>query len=293
MTTATAEPHVTAPSTTAIEAQVHAACLRIAPLWALRDMVAVNPYLGLANGDLLAAEDALRRRHHGAALPAWALLRTGWQAGEFARADLSAVGTAEPTLVAQTAAALDDPQHVSPPAPRCLSIAAVLAQTDTCDWQTAVVDDVGRFMAAHHDRGVGRWALPDAGGLWASWRAWMRHDRSMAMRGVHGVAAWVATLPEAAPTARAVLLQHLGLSADQYADYCGRLLGEVQGWAGWLRQQAWAQGQDAVGEMPALLTIRLALDVALQARHPRAGAEPLLPLVTVPAALAADRSARA
>ena len=72
------------------EALVRAVCLRVAPLWGLRDLVAVNPYLGHADAGLLAAEDAMQRSQHAAVLPSWEPLRRAWQAGKFALDDVAA-----------------------------------------------------------------------------------------------------------------------------------------------------------------------------------------------------------
>jgi uncharacterized protein YbcC (UPF0753/DUF2309 family) len=280
-----------------LEALVRDACLRIAPLWGLADMVAVNPYLGYAGHDLLATEDLLQRRLHAAVLPSWELLRGGWRSGAFAPSDLAAaLASAEAPSGAPGAAAiaawLDNPGHIAPASPRCLSIAASRTNCDGPDWGAAAVEDLGRFMAARCDAGVGRWALPDAGGLWRTWRTWMQHDLSMAMRGLPGVTAIIAALPDDAELARQALAQRLRLAPAAWADYLGRLLGELQGWAGWLRRQAWPAGQDSLGEMPELLTARLALDVAIGAALGQPQARPVVPPPIVPPELALDRAAR-
>ncbi len=281
---------------TAIESAVTAACLRLPPLWGLNDLVAVNPYLGYAGSGLVETEDAIQRRLHAAVLPTWDALRSGWRAGEFTSDDVRASHVDSSDALALPPVAhicqwLADETHAAPESPRCLSIAGVLS-AGGYDWVAAVRDDFGRFAAARTDLGVGRWAFADAGGWWASWRAWMRHDHSMAVRGVRGLPAWVAALPAEASAARQFLLARLALSDLETEDYLGRLLGELQGWAGWLRQQAWPQGQDQVGDLPELLTIRLAMDLALHDLHATPNTRPRLPTSGVSPELAADRAAR-
>ncbi len=272
------------------EAMVTTACRAIAPLWGLRDLVAVNPYIGHAGRDPLTAEDLMQRRHHAAVLPAWSALRQAWRAGEFTTADLAASQVAGAPPVEAVMARLDGHGGDSPAPLRCHSIAATLDARDGSDWAEALVADLGRFMAARTDRGVGRWALPDAGGLWAAWRVWMRHDRSLAVRGLRGLGAWIAALPMDATAARAELLGRLGLAPAALPDYLGRLLGELQGWAGWLRQESWHSS--GTGELPELLTMRLSLDLAVHELLPGHDVRPLIPATGVPQALAVDRAQR-
>ena len=275
-----------------LELTVDAVCRAIAPLWGLRDMVAVNPYVGHAGLDLLQAEDVMQRRHHAAVLPGWQALRQAWHTQAFTAAHLSASRSANAPPVEFTVARLDGHGGDAPPSRRCLSIAGVLDARDGSDWVAAVVETLGRFLAARSDRGVGRWALPAGDRLWADWRTWMRHDRSLAVRGLRGVNAWIAGLPEDPATARRSLLDRLNLAGPDVPDYLGRLLGEIPGWAGWLRQEAWHATPESCSGLPDLLSMRLALDLALRERHPAGGVGPAVPPPGVPAALAQDRAAR-
>lgn len=274
-----------------LEPLVTAVCRSIAPVWGLRDMVAVNPYVGHAGLDLLQAEDLMQRRHHAAVLPGWSSLRQAWRKGSFTAADLSAARGADGPPVEAVVAHLEGHHGEGPSPQRCLSIAGVIDARTGSEWAEAVVDDLGRFLAARTDLGVGRWSL-SGDGLWSSWLAWMRHDRSLAVRGLRGVNAWVARLPTDPVEARRSLLAQLDLAVAEIPDYFGRLLGEIQGWSGWMRQKAWHDGEDRFGDLPDLLTMRLALDVAVHALHPAGGVGPLVPPPGVEANLAKDRSAR-
>jgi len=277
------------------EALIIAACLRTPPLWQLTDMVAVNPFLGYADGDLLAAEAALQTRNHAAVLPDWAVLRDAWQRGECTAADL-ADATAEfsaanqiqsDTFLATALHAVQGPPPQPLNIPRCRSIAAVRTAAGNVDWQASVIEDLGRFLAAHTDHGVARWRLGGSENLLSAWREWIAHDRSMAVRGMHGLAAYVAGLPSEAATIRAALLADLSLEPAALETYCLRLLSEIQGWAGRLRQQAWQTSHQAVGELPDLLTIRLIYDAACAHLLPSPKVGP-----DIPAALASDELVR-
>lgn len=278
------------------ESLITAACLRIPPLWQLTDMVAVNPFLGYADGDLLAAEAALQTCNHAKVLPDWVILRDAWQRGEFTAEDISGAlveDDVDSDLRAETVvAALNGDQSAAEPDPRCRSIAAVRTVAGGVDWQAAVAQDLGRFLAAHFDRGIARWRLAGSRSLLSAWREWIAYDRSMAVRGLHGLAVYVEGLPRNATTLRAYLLADMGLEPAALETYCLRLLSEMQGWAGVLRQQAWQTSQQAVGELPDLLTIRLIYDAACAHMLPKPKVGPDIPSAPAANELARDRQWR-
>ncbi|MFM2092416.1 MAG: hypothetical protein RLZZ127_2905 [Planctomycetota bacterium] len=276
------------------EALVRQVCLAVAPIWSLRDLVAVNPYQGFAHLDPVAAEEVVRRRLHAAVLPPWAMLRSGFQGGAFSADDVAAARTAaDAPAPAPDAGAilarLADAGWTGNADAGVRSIAAQLAALTGTDWPAALAEDLGRFLAARYDQGVARWALPDLGGLWTTWRAWMRHDRALAARGAGAAAAAIQALPADAAAARAALIRRLDLGPAALEDYLGRLLGELPGWSGWLRQRTWPAAAGEPGELPDLLTIRLAQDLALAALTP--GLAPQVP-ADPDGTVVADRAAR-
>lgn len=259
-----------------LEQLVSQTCQRMAPLWPLADLVAVNPYLGYVGEDLLQTEDLLQRRLHAAAIPSWDDLRRCRQEHAVSDADLVAARTevsliagSEPPLAAWIAGMLDL-GGTSPSAPRCRSLGAVLAQQSGRDWAGIILEAMGRFLAGRADPGIGRWRMHTEGGLFHTWLAWAGHDRSLGVSGLPGFRRWCAGLPDDHLAVIAATLAHFRLAEQPAAaaDYLGRLLGELPGWAGHLRQQAWSSGHDAVGDLPHLLAIRCAYDLGLSQCHP-------------------------
>jgi uncharacterized protein YbcC (UPF0753/DUF2309 family) len=276
-----------------LSSRIAAICRLIPPAWPLRDLVAVNPYLGCAAQDPLAVEALLQRRWGAAAIPAWPHLSAAWQAGEFTQEDLLAVlaGPQRPTdapAVAEVVRALESPAWPVPDQEHCRSTAA---QLPAGTWQSLIQTQIGRFLAGRYDQGIARWAPAAQGELYAEWLAWAQIDRSLEVAGLPGARAWFASLPATADAALAELLATSGVPESGLDDYCGALLGELPGWAGALRQRAWHPVEDAVGELPALLAVRMAYDAALRALLPDAPL-PAVPPARPAAALVADRAGR-
>ncbi len=276
-----------------LEQRIAAVCRLVPPAWPLRDIVAVNPYLGCVGHDPLAVESLLQRRWGASALPTWSQLAGAWRAAEFTQEDVLAVlasperpaGVPDLTGLVRK---LESPTPSAAETPRCLSTAA---QLPPGRWQELILAQLGRFLAGRYDQGIARWMPPAQGDLYADWRAWAVTDRTLEYSGLAGVRAWFAALPATAIETIAETLAHCGLEAAELDDYCGALLGELPGWSGALRQRAWHPVEDSVGELPALLAVRLAYDAALRALLPGAPL-PLVPPSAPSAAIAAERAGR-
>ena len=272
--------------------RVSAVCRLVPPAWPLRDLVAVNPYMGCAERDALAAEDLLQRRWGAAALPAWSHLQSAWKAKEFAQEDLLAVlaipdHPAATPNVATLIAQLENPEHVSPVAPHIRSSVRVAGG----NWPAVVHGSLGRFLAARFDQGIARWAPAMSGELFADWQAWVVCDRTLDGAGAPGMRAWLGSLPPNPSTALEQLCAASGVRDEFLDDYLGALLGDLPGWASAIRQQSWHPVADQVGDLPALVAALLAYDVAVQSLLPGKPA-PQIPPQEIPANLAADRAAR-
>ncbi|MBY0334967.1 MAG: DUF2309 domain-containing protein, partial [Acetobacteraceae bacterium] len=82
----------------ALEDRLRRACARVAPLWPLRDFVAVNPFLGLAEQRFDQAAATLRRVAGRDLMPPRRFAAEALAGGAVTDADLRAAG-ADPALI--------------------------------------------------------------------------------------------------------------------------------------------------------------------------------------------------
>ena len=265
----------------AFEAAVRRACRRIAPLWPLRNFVAVNPFLGFADRGFHATCATLRRVARVDMLMPRSFYRQAIDDGVIADRDLEAALAAAPRSwqlpcsVAEIKAALatDGPMGagrnavVSPVA----EVLDALASGDRRRSGTAfMVDEISRWCAAYFDDGQSVWRLPSRGlRPYAAWRAAMRFDRNAEVMGIRGFRAIVARLPETPLDAIFEVVRTLGIPGRAVEDYLLQALLDIGGWAGYARYLAWnsellGRPDDTIEQ---LLAIRIAWGYALFLQH--------------------------
>ncbi|MDA8248172.1 MAG: DUF2309 domain-containing protein, partial [Rhodospirillales bacterium] len=246
---------------------VRAACDRIAPVWRLRDFVAVNPFLGY-RGESFAQAAARAGRVLGArmVMPR-AFYRAALASGRMTAADLDAArpDALTPSALRQALAA-DTP----PPSPLATTVAEVLDRMRGTRMAAALRDEIGKFCAAYWDEGQASWHLPWRDRpLFQAWRAMAQHDRAPDALGLHGLRAGFAALPDDADAAIESALALLDLPAGAVEVYLHRALAGIGGWAAYARHLAWTRALhgDADTSLRDLLAIRLAWDAALFRPH--------------------------
>ncbi len=246
----------------AFELRLRRACGRVAPLWPLRDFVAVNPFYGLAGQGFAEAARTLRRVGGQDLLPARERFAEASREGRVTPADVAAAG-ADPSLVRL-------PRPTARPSPSALLVTDVLDAALGTDWSGFCLDEIGKWVAAWSDEGQAAWRMPCRGlPLHAAWRGAMRHDRAAEVAGLAGFRAALARLPEEPVAACAAALAALGLAEADADDYLHRALLSVAGWAGLMRRLGWpaelaGKADDGVLN---LLALRLSWDAALHAVH--------------------------
>ncbi|MBK1659196.1 YbcC family protein [Paracraurococcus ruber] len=250
----------------ALEDRARRACAKVAPLWPLRDFVAVNPFLGLSGQRFGDAAATLRRVAGRDLLPPRDWTATAIAEGRVTAADLAAAGA--------EAALARAPRPAPQPAPAALTVADVLDGTLGTAWGGFMVDEIGKWVAAWADEGQAAWPMPWKHlPLHAAWRAALRHDRAPEVAGLRGFRAAIADLPEDPLDSIAACLLAIGLPQAEADDYLHRALLPVAGWAGLLRQRGW--GRELAGGTDDgvlhLLAIRLAWDAALFGLHRQDG----------------------
>ncbi|HSO81923.1 DUF2309 domain-containing protein [Thiocapsa sp.] len=247
----------------ALDAQIAAACERIAPLWPLDRFVAVNPFHGLRDLPFQEAAAMLRRVAGARLYMPRAYYREQIAIGRITAGDLrgaaAVCGSQLDPAALQRAVELEPP-----PAGRVPLLTAVLDEMDADDWSSCVVDRISQHCAAFFDMGQATWKQPWQGlSLYASWRRFAALDFSATMMGQGSMRKRVKALPEAPRDCIRAALNRLGIPASAARDYLHAALMDIGGWAAWTRLLRWqaelAGGRDDTIEE--LLAIRLAWDL--------------------------------
>ncbi len=211
------------PTCSAVNEAYLSACRFIAPLFDLRDMVAVNPFMGFLDQAFSQAALTIESLFHESIVP-------------HATPDSAVEG------------------------PRVLCVADQL-QSTCPEIVEAPFKAITRFLGARYDSsGPSPFRGPS---LYSAYHEFAATDRSVDANGLVGYRTLFAKLPFEECAARELLVSKLDCDAEALTLYFGRLLARVKGFGGYLRALSYEGGTDTLGELPELLTILLAQDFAL------------------------------
>ena len=252
-------------NTTLID-RVDAACRRIAPLWPLKNFVAVNPYFGLSHQRFWQADQTLKRLTGVGLCMPHPYYQAELANRRITQSDLAAalkeLGSPWDVPSFERTLARTVPTRV---APRVL-VTHVLDDLEHQNWAHFVVDRISRYCAAYFDDGQALWAMPwREESLYRGWLEYVRIDMTPWAMGLRGVAEAIAALPDTAQGTIAWALQQLQVPPAVIDDYLLAALLSVGGWAGWTRYQRWQAelkngNDDSIRD---LLAVRIAWDALL------------------------------
>lgn len=263
----------------------------IAPVWPLKDYVAVNPYKGFADLEFLAAREYLRKVSDVEFFMPVDYYREQYAAGQLTRVHTDAavdelvadgVPGAERIDVNQVQAYLEeacnpgptsDSQFLTRPnSDRRLYTAlesldkVQLGQPREGAWTRLIVEEVSKHCSSHYDDGQAIWkGTTQSESLFGYWRSAMRFDRSFELAGVENFRNFAGQLPKKPHVAVRHLLARLGLPAELWKEYLLCMSLGLPGWSAWASYQDHSaeEGEGHGEEFTSLLAIRLAYEVAL------------------------------
>ena len=248
-----------------LEKEIQSACAKIPPLWPLKNFVAVNPFLGLRDMRFHDACRLIHRVGHGDMVLPGAHYQKAFQDGEITLSNLNQASSriggdwSAPELLD----ALSDPW---PNEILQLSVADALDLRDGSQWQSLIVDEVSKWMAAYYDDGQTLWPLPwKSMALFPAWKKGAEMDRTLEALGVKGFRSIVKALPEDPLEAIQWMTNEMDIPGVHVSEYFHRLLMTIRGWAGHVQyrvREKSMQGQEDASMIHAL-AIRLTYDYVL------------------------------
>ncbi len=234
-----------------IDAAIARACSKIAPLWPLKNFVAVNPFLGFSDQSFAATCVTLRRVARIDMLMPRSFYRDALAAGIIEDRDLEAGIAAAPRSAALPSdaaalrkAAVRDSTRNSHPSAVVATVAELLDGLSSGDRQASrtafMIDELSKWCAAYFDEGQAAWKMPArTGPPYAAWRAAMRFDRNPEMMGIKGFRKAVAAMPDDPRAAITAVVSALGIPERAVEDYLHRALIDFGGWAAYARYRGW------------------------------------------------------
>ena len=265
-------PSVT--QTASVKAAAEHASRRIAPLWPLKDFVAVNPFLGLSSKPFAQASQTMATSAGARMTMPRSFYAEALASGRIAEADLAAAliqskAAAGLTLdFSRLKQAIDNPNSTrfEPNA----TVADVAGRVTGRDWSTLVVDRISFWAASYFDEGQAAWVSSLRNSPpYSAWRQDAMIDRTPELMGLRNFRGIVQSLPDNADAMLVEGIRLLGIGVPDFEAYFHRLLMRVGGWASYARYQVWQselQG-DKNACLTELLAVCIAWEVALLESH--------------------------
>lgn len=258
------------PTPLAIHAAAEQAMRRMAPLWPLKNFVAVNPFLGLTGKSFVDAAHVMAQTAGARMTMPRSFYTKEIECGRISEADLALAlrhaggGASLPQNVADLHSALQ--AKPSPPHPPLPTVADVATRVSGRDWAALATERISSWAASYFDDGQAAWASPAReSSPYAAWREQALVDRTPEVMGLKGFRRAVGALPASAEAMIVEAVARLQLPEAALVTTFHRLLMSIGGWAGHARYRVWQselrQREDTT--LQELLAVRLAWEVAL------------------------------
>ncbi|MGB7327285.1 MAG: DUF2309 domain-containing protein [Rubripirellula sp.] len=255
----------------------------IAPVWPLKDYVAVNPYAGISHRSFMDARAFLKVFSDCESLMPLEHYAAEFQQGKFTIADIdaaiaelstsafsqsqTAVKIAESLKATKPIAVTRDQPAAKPNHDRPIrTIAEYANNTLDVDWTEAIVEEVSKYCSSHYDQNQSTWSSPNQDlTLYQAWRTAAAHDRNIEILGLSGFRKYVASMPHTPEAAIVHSLQQLGVPQPLWSTFLLCQAFSIPGWSAWAKYQSSWKDAECVenNDLAGLLAIRLAYDAAL------------------------------
>jgi len=166
---------------------LRAVARRVAPVWPLDRLVAVNPYHGLQDRSFEEAAALLERVGGARSTASEGAYLAALRDGELDASDLDAVLTEAGSRLSreQVLDALRA-EELSPRGPEVATVAGILGEVPGSPWARFLPEHLGGFLASYFDPGYAAWRPETSQGLYATWRAEASIDRTPEVLGAAG-----------------------------------------------------------------------------------------------------------
>ncbi len=259
---------------------------KIAPVWPLKDYVAVNPYMGFIGQEFLTARVSLRQVSDLETLMSVDYYREQFATDKLSRSDIDqavdelvadGVAGAERIDVNQVVALLRKPGSQSPtadkpfakssnPNRKLRTVTEIIDAHTNSHWSRLVLEEIAKYCGDHYDAGQAMWPSPWRElPLYEAWLASIQSDRTFEILGVPGLRQLAIDLPQDPHIALAMLLDRLAVPPQSREDFLLCVALAMPGWSAWTiyQQEMARRSNDENSDLTGLLTMRMAYEVVL------------------------------
>jgi uncharacterized protein YbcC (UPF0753/DUF2309 family) len=243
---------------------------KIAPLFPLPRVAAVNPFNGLSDDPISVAAARLERSAGVHIFP-----KRSVQLGRVVKGEITLEGIhlsrveIAPGLelsdqeILETASAVDYLPLAIP------TVADLASEHSGTDWPNLVTERIGTWAQSHFSPGEALWTQETDQSVWNSWREWAMQDRTPEIFDLIGFRSTVCHSQDDHWRAIADACAALGIDNVSAPSVFHRLLCDLGGWAGLGRYRLWEaeRAQTLDTNLSELLAIRLVWEQALHARY--------------------------
>jgi uncharacterized protein YbcC (UPF0753/DUF2309 family) len=262
---------------------VNEACGSIAPVWALEQSVAVNPYWGARSTPFLPAVSRVAQSGGIDPLPAKKFFVQKYRAKQLTPEAIlrsaSVVAAQNPALELGNAASLreeildwlESPEHYEEQWQSGLTFLQQLDARRGTAWNQAVVGEIGKFAALYFDRGQATWSSPfRKGGLYGEWREFASIDLSLNISLGRNIREEVTRLPKDHRSLIELFAETVRLDPDSLVELLREELFAMKGWASYVQHLVFEANKcgETSDLLQQLLAIRLGYTLAALAFEP-------------------------
>lgn len=217
------------------------ACAKIAPLWSLENVVAVNPFMGFADqkfNKTAAYLDKLADIQM--AMPVSFYLKK-YKEGKIEMEDLVwALSKEFSGLKAEEFLANLEKNSFEKQESAVMTLADLAGKLTGKEWKSFMVSRVSFWASSYFDKGQASWkATSSETGIFKSWKLEAAIDRTAEIQGLKGFRSSIKFLSDDPEEAALQALETLDIPKEFLSQYLYRLLLQAAGWSSYIAQLDW------------------------------------------------------
>ncbi|BAM06488.1 YbcC family protein [Leptospirillum ferrooxidans] len=246
--------------------KIEAACQKIAPLWPLKNFVAVNPYFGLRDQPFEKAGKTLLKLTGTGLFMDREYYLEQMKKGQISNQDLEmALSERGIHSGAETFKLQMEKGSTKNIKPASL-FSDILSEHDHQDWSGFITERISHYCASYFDEGQALWKNPFRNqSLYNGWVAFSKIDKSPWAMGLSETRKWVEKLPDNPDDCISWAIQELELPFEAIDLYLHKAILSISGWAAWARYLDWQAQlkQEQNHSAKDLLAVRVSWDALL------------------------------